>query len=337
MARRPKPWHRKGRGWYVTIDGTQHSLGKKKKEAYEAFYELMRQPRQTKAPEESALAVLDAFLQWTLENRARDTYEWYQKRIQAFAATLPAEVAATTVQPHHVTKWLESKTQCSASYRRGLVIAVKRAFNWAEKQGLIERNNIKHVEKPPASQREQTINEEEYQRLRELANDSAFDDLLVISWETGCRPQESLRVEARHFDELNRRWVFPISESKGKKKPRVVYLNDTAFDLTVKRRAMFSEGPIFRNSKSNPWTPYSVGCRFQRIKKKLGQNYCLYAFRHTFATRMLQSGLDALTVAILLGHSNPAMLSTTYQHLSHNPDFLRKQLERGNGNTSKES
>ena len=27
MARRPKPWLRKGRGWFVTLDGKQVSLG----------------------------------------------------------------------------------------------------------------------------------------------------------------------------------------------------------------------------------------------------------------------------------------------------------------------
>jgi hypothetical protein len=43
---------------------------------------------------------------------------------------------------------------------------------------------------------------------------------------------------------------------------------------------------------------------------------------------MLEKGLDALTVAILLGHQNPAMLSSTYQHLGHNPKFLLEQIRR---------
>ena len=29
----PKPWHRKGRGWYVTLDGQQVKLSKKKADA----------------------------------------------------------------------------------------------------------------------------------------------------------------------------------------------------------------------------------------------------------------------------------------------------------------
>lgn len=84
----------------------------------------------------------------------------------------------------------------------------------------------------------------------------------------------------------------------------------------------------FRNTKGKPWNGYSVNCRFERLKKKLGTKYCLYAFRHSLATRMLENGLDALTVAILLGHRNPAMLSSTYQHLAHNPRFLLEQVRR---------
>ena len=59
-----------------------------------------------------------------------------------------------------------------------------------------------------------------------LANikDESLRDLVTVTIETGCRPQESLRVEARHVDLANQRWVFPKSESKNKKLSRVVYL-----------------------------------------------------------------------------------------------------------------
>jgi len=46
MARRAKPWFRKARGaWFVTVEGVQHNLGADKKEAFERFYQLMRQPQ----------------------------------------------------------------------------------------------------------------------------------------------------------------------------------------------------------------------------------------------------------------------------------------------------
>ncbi len=48
MARRAKPWFRKARGaWFVTVEGVQHNLGADKKEAFERFYQLMREPPQS--------------------------------------------------------------------------------------------------------------------------------------------------------------------------------------------------------------------------------------------------------------------------------------------------
>ena len=85
MARRPKPWYRKSRGaWFVTLDGAQHNLGPDKNEAFEQFYELMREPQQRKVPSQSLAAIIDAFLEWTEKHRAPDTYEWYRYRLQRF-------------------------------------------------------------------------------------------------------------------------------------------------------------------------------------------------------------------------------------------------------------
>ncbi len=56
--------------------------------------------------------------------------------------------------------------------------------------------------------------------------------------------------------------------------------------------------------------------------RKLGTKYCLYAFRHTFANRLLGAGIDSLTVSTLLGHVDGTMLSRVYQHLQQNSVLL---------------
>ena len=330
MARRPKPWFRKGRGWFVTVDGKQVSLGSEKELAYKRFYELMREPKRPPVSRVSPLvsALLDDFLEWTRKHRAAGTFRTYQQRLQWFLDSLPNCLVAAELKPHHVQSWLDSHPDWSDTTKRGCVIAVQRAFRWSEKMGYIEASPLSHFEKPSATSRDQLISEPEYQAILEMARDEPFRDLLTVHWETGCRPQESLRVEAKHVDHRNARWVFPPQEAKGKRRPRIVYLNDTALAITTKWLLRSPEGPIFRNTSGNRWTPYAVNCRFERIKKQLGTKYCLYLFRHSFATRLLQAGLDALTVAILLGHANPAMLSTTYQHLAPNPQFLLDQLKR---------
>jgi integrase len=92
-------------------------------------------------------------------------------------------------------------------------------------------------------------------------------DLVTVTWETGCRPQESLRVEARHVDLANQRWVISKDESKTKRLVRVVYLTDAAATRSLKRLiAEHPEGPLFRNVNGKPWTTEAVNCAFLAIR-----------------------------------------------------------------------
>ena len=63
-----------------------------------------------------------------------------------------------------------------------------------------------------ASKREVVVPDSDFKALLNLIPDPCFTDLVVVTWETGCRPQESLRVESRHVDVSNQRWVFSQSE-----------------------------------------------------------------------------------------------------------------------------
>ena len=65
-----------------------------------------------------------------------------------------------------------------------------------------------------------------------------------------------------------------------------------------------------------------------------GKKYSLYTLRHSWATHALKRGVDALTVAILMGHRNPGTLASTYQHLSQAPDYLREAAARAAGSQS---
>ena len=70
---------------------------------------------------------------------------------------------------------------------------------------------------------------------------------------------------------------------------------------------------------------------FRKKSRSLVAPYSLYVLRHSWATHALQRGVDPLTVAILMGHSDPSMLAKVYQYLSLNPTHLRSQLEKAVG------
>ena len=53
----------------------QRNLRPDKKEAFDRFYELMRQPQEEKVSPHSFAAIADAFLDWVHTHRAARPYE----------------------------------------------------------------------------------------------------------------------------------------------------------------------------------------------------------------------------------------------------------------------
>lgn len=246
-----------------------------------------------------------------------------------------------------------------------------------------------HMEVPSANRREVVISDTELERILKYAGHDSLRELILVTRETGCRPQESLRVEARHVDLKNHRWVFPSSEAKGERVPRVVYLTDVALQITERAMQANPEGKLFRNATGGPWSPDAVNCGFDRIQQRMAKEemkrqgifitdrdiaefipklsptrkrkgelvkktaaelrreaktklinrlatslaprYSLYAIRHSWATHALERGVDSITVAVLMGHSDTSTLARVYQHLTQNPEFMREQATRAVG------
>lgn len=336
MARFRKPFFRAPRGrWYVQLDGKQINLGPDKDAAFKTYHGLMQERAENPKPVEVApdpglvVVLIDEFLEWCQKHRAPDTYRWYKDRLESFCETIDQGLTVEQLKPHHVQKWVDNyPVEIKDGSRRNLIASVKRAMKWAEELGYIDISPIRHMRKPGCGRKELIITPEQFQALIDRTKDQEFKDLLTITWETGCRPQESLRVEARHVDVPGSRWVFPASESKGKKIPRVVYLTPTALEITKRLVEKNPTGLLLRNMDGLPWTPYATNCRFRRAKKKVGVKVSCYALRHTWINRMLMKGVDAFTVAHLAGHSDPSMLAKHYAHLSQAPTYLLEQIRR---------
>lgn len=390
MPHFPKPFFKKARGlWYVEIDRRQINLGPDREVAFRMYHQLMSQTnRKGHGASEFLVDIVDSFLEWVSRNRSPDTYEWYRYRLQRFVERYP-KLTVRDLRPFHVQEWVDSYPGLSKTSRRNYFRSVKRCMKWAMQQGYISENPVAYLEVPGGDRKEVIVTTEEYARILEHCKDVTFRDLVVVTWETGCRPQELLRVEARHVDLRNSRWILPQSEAKGKKAPRIVYLSETAVEITSRLQPQYPTGKLFRNSRGDAWTPDAVNCGFDRIQDRMGQEemnrrgesitaeqiaafipklkptkvskgkpvdktaaelraeakrklkkqrigelvprYSLYALRHSWATRALQSGLDGLTVAVLMGHSDPSTLARVYQHLAHDPEHLLKQARRAAG------
>ena len=339
--KRPEPfWRAERKCWFVQLGKKQVKLSPDETEAWRLYHELMAkpagEPQPTVATGPSALVVeiLDAFLEWTKTNQAKKTYTWYRDHIQNFVAAIPAGLTVAELKPYHITRVMDSRDTWSASTKNGFARSVQRGMKWAEKQGIIGRTPVPQVEKPSPESRDLVITPAEFDDLLARFPDQEFSDVLITCWESGCRPQEIMNVEARHVDLANDRWVFKVRESKGKKFIRIVYLTGRAVEITRRLAAQHPTGKLFRNAAGQPCDKDAISRRFHRKKKALGRKLCLYHIRHSFATRMLLAGVDAIVVAMWLGHRDVSTLAKTYQHLQQRPEFLHEKLRAANAATA---
>lgn len=287
MARKPSPWYREERDeWCVTVGGKHHRLGphppeaprpKKLKTGWnapkairDAFHKLAAGPVVPVASDATA-AVLDDFLTWCYENRAARTAARYHDFIQDFVRG-HGRVPVGSLTSAHVTAWLADKGDWNATTKRNAITALARGFNWAVKNRGLGQNPIKGMEKPQPKTRTEVIAPVEFDRILALVRDAAFRDLLVVSYDSGARPQEVKRLEARHLQLDKHRAVIPAAEAKGQRAARTIYLpTERSVEVLTRLAGLHADGAIFRNNRGNPWTAAAVKCRFEDIEVAIGR------------------------------------------------------------------
>jgi integrase len=298
MAHRPKPFFRSGRGWFVQLGKTQIKLAGGPKDsqtetaAWERYHQLMAENKsatpQTIGKSEglAVIEVFDKFLGWCKHHREPRTYDWYHDHIQAFIKHSGdlARKPVTELKPFHVIEWIDSHgDDWGSAYRRGAIVAIQRPFNWAEELGYIPASPIKKIRKPQPQRRETFVQPDAWEKIKHHYDaGDPFRELLEFAWETGCRPQEAKRIEARHVDLENHRVVFPPAEAKGKKRWRFIRMTAHAEEIIKKHLEAHPEGILFRNEDGAPWTKDAMNCRFTRLEKHLGVKYSCYDLRHGF-------------------------------------------------------
>ena len=332
MQKFPKPWFRKGRGWFVQLGGKQLKLGDDKDEAFRQYHEIMARgvPKEAPTSGPSILEIFDRFITFCAAEKAEETTTWYKKHLKSFLDFLGADrhLPIAELAPHHVTDWLLKHPTWAPSTKRGRTICVLRAINWAVKGRRIPSNPLTGMEKPSAERRENVVSPEFFAQLISHVGYQQGSDLLQVAWMTGARPQEIFRVEARHLQ--GDRWVFPKEESKGRKRARIVLLTPEARAICERLAERWPLGPIFRNQDGKPFNPFAVNCLMCRLAKKTGRKVALYDLRHGYATRMLKAGNDTITVGALMGHSPGSnILSMHYAHIHQDQEHLKAALRKG--------
>jgi len=146
--------------------------------------------------------------------------------------------------------------------------------------------------------------------------------LLQLTYACGLRLSDVLNLEVNDIDSA--RMMVHIRQGKGHKDRLVPLSAKLLQELRAYWRCYRPKRWLFPNkAQSGPLCGGTVQRLFQRIRKSAGikKPASLHTLRHSFATHMLEAGVDLLTLQRILGHSN---LSTTALYLHLRSDHLSR-------------
>lgn len=167
---------------------------------------------------------------------------------------------------------------------------------------------------------------EEQERLLKASEGqlhNQLSDIIILALNTGMRKGEILSLKIQDVDFFRKTLI--VMKSKTKRK-RTIPLNNVAFELLVKNSKVVPiSGYVFSTGKGSRITARNLSRAFDKAVRKANvDNFRFNDLRHTFATRLVQAGVDIYKVSKLLGHTD---ISTTQRYAHHYPESLRDGVE----------
>jgi integrase/recombinase XerD len=159
-------------------------------------------------------------------------------------------------------------------------------------------------------------------RLLEGASPGRDRVLVQVAYGCGLRLNELLHLQVRDIDSA--RMVIHVRQGKGAK-DRLVPLSLRLLDeLRAYWRQYRPQTWLFPGQTAEgTLTSSNVQRRFARLVQKVGlTKHCsMHTLRHSYATHLLEAGVDVLTLKALLGHTS---LQTTARYLHVSTQRLRQ-------------
>lgn len=221
----------------------------------------------------------------------------------------PASVTAVDID--QLVQWLRDDRKNSGGTINRKLAALSKILKYGQDRGLIDR--VPKLERMKESQHRLRwyTPEEEARVLKHLVTTGQqdFADLVVFLADTGARLSEACGIEWRDIDTVYARF-FRTKSGKSRAVPLTSRLRDVLkrrFEAAPTQAAVFPE-----------WDRISAWKRWDAARKACGLTDAeanLHAWRHTYASRLVQNGVSIAVVQQLLGHATLSM-TMRYAHLA---------------------
>ena len=252
---------------------------------------------------------VNAFIKWSIGNDLHQPEDVTRRHLRYYLA------------------WLQENSYARRTIARK-ASALRRYFQWAQRTGLIPTDPSIEIQATLGDGRlPRVLKKQEIEVILDTPRASIVDEtgprrlrddaVLELLYGSGLRVSELCSLTIKSFDfrrklvrvlgKGNKERLVPLSQ----KSVRAIkaWLSEGRVELSQKTQ---SNSSMFVNLRGNPLTPRDVR---RIIDRRSSTPTNPHAFRHTYATHLLDGGADLREVQELLGHAD---LSSTqiYTHVS---------------------
>lgn len=185
------------------------------------------------------------------------------------------------------------------------ITLLKKMFNVAIEEGYLETNPARKIKmfSEMDSVKDRILTEEEEPRLL-AALAEYLKPVVLIALHTGMRKGEILKLRWKNVDFLNR--IIKVERTKSKK-TRFIPINTFLFRL-------LTEMKLHKEKHQLVYPFRTIQKAFGSARKRAGlEDFTFHDLRRTFGTRLLEGGVDIVTISKLYGHSS-VLVTQRYLH-----------------------
>lgn len=229
------------------------------------------------------------------------------------------------ISPQRIEKYKSKRLDMGVTkttVNRDLAL-LRKMFNLAIDWGYVSSNPVNKVKfySEKDGLKERILTWEEEHRLLE-ASPTHLKPVIVVALNTGMRRGEILNLK---WDQIDfEKGLIKVENTKSGKN-RYIHINSDLANLLLGLSAQNEDGEfVFTNPDTgkpytDPKRAFKKACRIAGI-----EDLRFHDLRHTFASRLVENGVDLITVKDLLGHSTVKM---TERYTHPNQDLKKKAVE----------
>lgn len=263
---------------------------------------------------------------WAVKEKRPLTVRSYKECLRRLAESFSGKMMSQ-ISPIAVQKHKHARKEAGALVRANRECAVlKQVFNYCREQNLFDGSNPvdASVEFFPESRgKDRVVRPEEEERLLAKCKEPLRTMILVCLY---CGPRmrsELLTLRWENVD-LAHRTLTIIGAYAKNGKARTVPLNSLVHDALTRHPHPLKADWVFTTTRGTPYQ--SVRTAFNTACRKAGlTDVTPHSMRHTFASRLIENGVDPIKVTKLAGWSSIQMLDR-YGHAD--PSGLAEAVER---------